>query len=282
MKNSRFWPWLIAGGVIAAALAFHFQSRARREGLRRRAAAAVLEAEARERQIGQDEAELHAAQARLDALSKPRPNERKGSAEKGRPRAVEIAENPRIRSMAVQAYVSQRRLDFAGLFKRLGLAEAQRLKFDEIQAQHEQGLLDLAAGAAKQGIDAGDPGLADLKAELARTRDGQLQSLFGPSFGAYGDAEAAMDARRRVNQLLQQNLQGPGALEPATADRLTAIVASHRTEGRQPDADPTGYDWEAILGQAGSILSPAQMDGMRTSVAYLQAQAQMQRIAAGH
>jgi hypothetical protein len=192
-----------------------------------------------------------------------------------------VAKDPELRKLSVGAFVKQRRVVFAALLKALGFSSEQLRRFDAIQAEYEEGLLDMAVAAEQQGWRTDDPRLSSIRAQLTSAMNGQCDQLFGPAKDQWKEANRLLGPRQVVNQIIQQNLQGIGALDKATADRLTAILATNRggSTPSAPGAEPTGYDWNVVLPQAEGILTPAQFQGFKTSVDYYRAQAQMSGLA---
>jgi hypothetical protein len=195
----------------------------------------------------------------------------------GEAKMLALAKDPELRRLHVQAFVNQRRLAFAGFLKKSGAPPETQSRFDAINANYQQGLLDSALMAAAQEWRPNDSRLSALRSQLTADRNAQCEALFADDREGWVAASRTLGAREVVNQIIQQNVQGAGGYGEFLADQLTQMLAKNRLDpaAAATTTDPTGYDWDAALKSAASILSPAQLDGFRTSVTYYQAQARM-------
>jgi hypothetical protein len=174
-------------------------------------------------------------------------------------RTTMIARDPQLRQLSVQAYVSQLRMNFHGLLHRLGLTPGQLNSFDAIQAEYQQGMLDLAASMMDQGITA-PKAAAGLRKQLTDTRDARLRELLGDSYRDWVEANRTQGARSNVNQLLQQSFDAGGPVDGAQSEKLVAIVAKHqipKSGGR--------FDWTAIRAETAQVLSGPQLEAFNSA-----------------
>jgi hypothetical protein len=185
-----------------------------------------------------------------------------------------IADTPDLRQMRVRSYIGERRLMFAGVLHQLGLTAEQLQRFDAIQAEYQQGLLDVTSSAREQKLTS-PSGLGALRKQLAENRDAQLRDLFGASSDAWDEASRTQIARVVVGQLLGQSYPAAGPVDGSQTEKLIAIVARHPLPGSS-----NGYDWNAVAADAASVLSGSQLDALKTALSFRQLTDQLQTIAA--
>lgn len=186
----------------------------------------------------------------------------------------EIAENPALRAKRVQAFVGERRMIFAGFLHGLGFTPEQLARFDAIQAEYEQGMLDVAGSEAAHRIE-NSRSLAPLRQQLTDARDAQLETLFGPAYPGWQEANRMLGPRTAVAQLLEQTFQSAGPVDRSHAEQLIATVARHTTSESTAERD-----WNAIATDAATVLSGAQLEAFQTACAMRQAEARMRVVAA--
>ena len=183
-------------------------------------------------------------------------------------KSAAIAADPELRRLQVQAFVSDQRLRFAALLKRLGFTPEQVQQFDGIHGAYQQLMLD------------------DAQTEVARqqarqARDAQLRELFGPAFDQWADANRNQPARAIVAQIVQQTFQSSGALTTAQADELTRIVGQHRIPpSKETGPGQTRYDWDQIITDAHSILADRQREDFIAAIEFRRASEKMSAMAA--
>jgi hypothetical protein len=184
-----------------------------------------------------------------------------------------IADTPDLRELRVRAYVGERQLMFAGLFHQLGLTAEQLQRFDAIQAEYQQSILDLASTAKAQGITNGND-LAPTRKELVDARDAQLRELFGASYPAWEEANRTQGAHVMAGQVIPQIFQSTGPLDNTQSEQLIAIFAKHPLPG-----SGSGYDWNAIAKDASGVLTGQPLEALRTAISFWQLSDQMYAIA---
>ena len=286
-------PRTLIVGIVIVAVVFHLGlakwsgnlshqqtlTTVQRDELRRQLVATTQQLEAARQCL----AVISAAKvsAKAQPLSKTPGKAKNPHAIKGAQLTVVIAGNPELRKMSVEVYVDQRRLAFAGLLKRLGFTDEQRQRFDQIQAEYQQGQLDLALAASAQGWDRTDPSLAALRAQLVQRQATETQDLFGANASQWTAANRALGVQQFVSDIMQENIQGAAALNGAVADSLTQILLNNqlREHAGQLDVDPTGYDWDAVLNQARAVLTAQLFEGLKSSLNYYRARTAMAMIA---
>jgi len=271
MNHRRTVIWasiLAAAGALAIQWSIAHQLHAGQEKLA--ALEALLKARTLEMKQVSDRlsaANRSLAQLRQDAANSKGLATQKAAAEK---KAVDqspqrnlavVAKDPKLRSSYLRALSDERQVQFAGLFAKLGFTAEQREKFAQAEGAYQEGMLDMAAAAADQGIAWSDPSIDRIKSELSGTLDDQLKTLFGANYDQWTDTNMTANSRAIVGQVLQRTYDGPGAISGAEADQLTSILANNNARYRpgQRPVDPTSYNWDAVLAQASGILTPAQL-----------------------
>jgi hypothetical protein len=97
----------------------------------------------------------------------------------------------------------------------------------------------------------------------------QTQALFGDHYNDWVQANWTLNPRFIIGEVLQKSYDGAGAISGSQADQLTQILAQNnaRYQTGQQAADPTSYNWEAVLSEAENILTPAQMEAFKAGTA---------------
>ena len=170
--------------------------------------------------------------------------------------------------MQVQAFVSEQRLRFGGLLKRLDFTVDQLQAFDRIQAACQQVMVDPTRTATE-------------RAQAAQSRDAALEDLFGGSFDRWREANRTEPAGAVVAQIVQHAFQGAGAFTPAQVEELSRLVGEHRLARADGDrkASPR-YDWDAIIAGSAKILTETQREHVTTAIEFLRTSDEMAAIAA--
>ncbi len=173
-----------------------------------------------------------------------------------------------LRRLQVQAFVSEQRLRFAALLKRLGFTSEQLQEFDAIHAAYQQAVLE-------------NPQTAGARQLARETRDAGLRGLLGPAFDQWDAANQEQPARAIVEQVVQQTFPGSGALAASQADELTRVVALRRLPpAKETGAASPGYDWDQIIAAARSILAERQMEDFITAIDFRRTSEKMSALAA--
>jgi hypothetical protein len=267
---------LLAVGALALAAAGMFHVHAIRRLSQLDAAEQRLQQETNDRRrfITDTSAQIAAVRHELDRLAaeRLRPLASTGSssataAPASSPNPLARVVSPELRQLQVQAFVSEQRLRFAALLKRLGLDASQLREFDRIQEECQRTLLD------------------DTRAETDRKqahqrRDAQLQELFGPAYDQWLEASRTEPARALVARIVQQTFQGSGALTTTQAEQLARVFDGHRVQAsQQRGANAARYDWDAVVSDARAILADRQMQDFAAAIEYQRASEQMSAMA---
>jgi hypothetical protein len=272
--NARSLVLSLAAVATLVAGLYHWQSRRTRARLDAERSGAEAAAAHARRLAAESSRQVVAARDELQALlaaraSRPASPAATNAAPKPAPvKSAPASVEPEVRRLQVQAFVSEQRLRFAALLKRLGFTGEQLQRFDRIHAASQDVLLD--------------PAQSEWARQQARqARDAQLKDLFGPSHDAWLDAQRSQPARAVVAEIVRQTFQSSGALTTAQADELARIVGQHRVVPPPgPAAGPARYDWDRIIADARSILADRQMHDFIAAVEFRRASEQMVALAA--
>lgn len=188
-------------------------------------------------------------------------------------RMSSISESETLRELRVRAFVGQERLKFAAVLRQLGLTVEQLTRFDRIEAEYQEAVLDLTSAAKAEGVT-NPKEIASVGRDIAATRDARLRELLGEGYAVWEEASRDLGARQTVAELLQQTFQSSGAPEIAQVDALTAIMK------RRAQAE-TGarYDWDGIAADAANVLSGPRLEAFRAAVAVRSLADKMNRVA---
>jgi hypothetical protein len=181
-------------------------------------------------------------------------------------KAAEVPSEDLLR-LQEQAYVSEQRLRYAALLKRLGFTPEKLSAFDDIQRAYQTAL---STG----------PRTEDAQRQALEAREAQLQPLFGAEFAQWTNAYREQPARAIVNQIVQQTFQGSGALTTGQADELIRIVAQYRNAPvKEGGAAQPSYDWDKIVTEASTVLADRQIADFITAIEFRRASEKMSALA---
>lgn len=272
--NARFLLLSAALVAFVAAGAYHWTTTRAQSRLEAESASQSRDASAQRQLTDELSPQLAAAQAELRTLLSARANRpasppARSAGNPPAPRATpEVAPNPELRALQVQAYVSEQRLRFTALLTRLGFTAEKLQAFDRINEACQQAILEESQSeAARQ--------------QARATRDIRLQELFGPHYDDWLEANRHQPARALVAQIVQQTFQSSGALTTAQADELTRIVAGHRLDPAAAGSPgQSGYDWDRIISDSQTLLADRQQEDFIAAVEYRRASEKMSALAA--
>ncbi len=207
------------------------------------------------------------AQTKRSATNKKNAVTTKANQANSAPTLPAATVDPAFRRLQTQAFVSEQRLYFAGLLRRVGFTTGQLQAFDAIQAEYLTALLEASS--------------SDGRARATSTRETKLQDLFGPAHGQWVEANRSLPSRAKVAQIVQQTFQSSGALTLAQADELARLLDEHRISpsqktGRQQEQ----HDWDRIVSEARGILDERQVSDFVVAIEYRRASEKMSAIAA--
>jgi hypothetical protein len=271
--NTR--AWILSAALVAVLGAGGYHWHATQVRSRADTIAARARSDAKEARRLADETSLQVAAARrgleeLAAAPVPRsaPPPASAAAPTTTTKTAAVPPDPEVRRLQVQSFVSEQRLRYTALLKRVGFSSEKQREFDRIQDECRQVELDPAQGEAS-------------RQQARQLRDARLKDLFGPAHDQWLEANRHQPARAIVAQVVQQTFQGSGALTTTQADQLTGIVARHRLPATiPPSPGPARYDWDQIIAGARPFLNEQQLENFVAAIEYRRASDQMAAIAA--
>jgi len=147
---------------------------------------------------------------------------------------------------------------------RYHLTPAQRERFVDLRFALDEAREDVQEAMRKTGAAGGTPEIEALRNRLTRPLWNELFQVIGPDArAAYNDYERSSGLRLTyLEPLLPAFAAATAPLAPEQVDALTSLLAANiKTYLAHPtDVSHTGLpDWDAIVAQADTILSPAQL-----------------------
>jgi hypothetical protein len=191
--------------------------------------------------------------------------------------------DPRARAAAVRREIrAWADLRYARLFKVLGLSAQQIAAFDDLVTSHQLAMHDLAEAAAN-GVPPTDSTVAQLlrqESDQFHARESDL--LGGPGYQQLQEDLRTAEPRGWVNSLAG-NLFASDPLSAQQEDSLVQILAQQSAGYQAGSGAELGQipDWEPVFSRAAGILTPAQLEAMRSLRATFPAGIRAMRVAAG-
>jgi hypothetical protein len=229
------------------------------------------------------------AQARLSTLDHERANveaeiqrllraiKEKKLAESGLQRELKAAQsaetpaNEASESDSLSPAVRRRILAWADLryqrlFQKLGLTLGQIENFENLTLNYQMAMHDIAEAAKANGVSPTDPTVAQLLTQETDQFHAEEAELLGVAgFQQLQEDNRTSEPRNWVNGLAG-NLYYSEPLSAQQEDNLVQILAN-LSPGYQSGGNAHTYeitDWNAALSQAQGVLSPAQLEAMKT------------------
>ncbi len=184
---------------------------------------------------------------------------------------AKLMENPEF----VRLFYTQQRasLDgrYAGLFKKLGLSEAQLEQFKNLLVEKQSAMIDVFTAARAQGLDPRTD--RDTLRELARSADleaeASIRSTLGESlYAAYEQYEQTLPQRNLVDKLDTRLSYSPSPLTPAQAEQLVTILKETSPPGTGRNARVGSFVGGSVeitdpaVARAQGILTPTQQTAL--------------------
>jgi hypothetical protein len=164
-------------------------------------------------------------------------------------------------------------LRYGRLFAKLGLIADQILKFDELVLNHQLALRDIAEASKANGVSGADPAIVQLRSQDSEQFQAQEAALLGEDgYKQFQEDSRTSQPRDWVNGLAG-NLYATEPLSAQQEDGLVQILANMNPEYQSGGNANTGQirDWDTVFNQAQGVLSPAQLEAMKTMQATFQA-----------
>ncbi|HVW20241.1 MAG TPA: hypothetical protein VHC86_03425 [Opitutaceae bacterium] len=239
--------------AVAAALAWAWRSRAEA------ARAARAETDARLAAAAGQEAAVR------QKVAAPAPGSRPADAAPPATAFFQRLQNdPAFQNLYLAGVRARTSIRYRAFFSAQKLSPDQIRQFLDIEVKRQAAMLDLRAIEQQRGISSADPVIRQMQEQiLGSYRDAQA-ALFGPGFSR----QRSQYLRNVIYQDVLGNLAGTAALggEPLAPAQITQLQGIS-SAAVAPDSNPldTAAAWNAIMSQAGNILSPAQRELLATA-----------------
>jgi hypothetical protein len=162
---------------------------------------------------------------------------------------------------------------YGRLFAKLGLTAEQIESFEESVLNHQLAMRDISDSAKASGVSGTDPALLQLRSQDAEQFQAQEAALLGEEgYRQFQEDSRTSQPRDWVNGLAG-NLYATEPLSAQQEDSLVQILANTNPQYQSGGNANTGQirDWDAVFTQAQGVLSPAQLEAMKTMQATFQA-----------
>jgi hypothetical protein len=176
-----------------------------------------------------------------------------------------VALHPEIRARFQTAFHARFDREYRALFERLALPPEQRERFKQRLFEDQLDQLDLRWTGKSFGAERNAPEAQALRRQQEKALAADLASILGPEGNrALADFRRANGTRSFVDNVATNMSLDGQAMTRAQSDRLLQTIAEASQRYKQGgNAIPWDADWDAIMAQAPSFLSPAQVDILR-------------------
>jgi RNA polymerase sigma factor (sigma-70 family) len=186
-----------------------------------------------------------------------------GSASSVNP-GMEILANPEYARLSVEKYRAELGLQFAPLYKMLGLSPEQIAKFEANRVQFQQAGQEVWSVAVATGVSVSNPAVVDLAKEAITGLEKDLRVMLGEKgyakYSQYNHAQPSLDV---VTALAGNVYRTELPLTAQQGERLVDAVMSHtRAVPVAPGSKSVRYetDWAEVSRQAQAVLASPQMN----------------------
>jgi hypothetical protein len=163
------------------------------------------------------------------------------------------------------------RLQYASLYRKLGLNPEQIQRFEALIQEQSQATFDLFIAARKNGVSIQDPALRQVQGTTMENNVTQLKTLLGPegfaAYAAYSKAETG-SARSSVAQLAANLYATATPLTAEQGEALIQVVTAQTPKPANPSAifqNPAPPNWDQVYLDAAAFLSPPQLAILRAA-----------------
>jgi hypothetical protein len=175
--------------------------------------------------------------------------------------------NPSALSNAVRrGILAWANLRYDRLFRVLELTPGQIAKFEELTVNHQLAMHDITEAAKENGVLAAAPAVSKLLSQETEQFHSQEAELLGEAgYQQLQDDDRTSEPRSWVNSLAG-NLYFSEPLSAQQEDSLVQILAN-LSPGYQSGSSANTkqiQDWDAAFTQAQGVLTPAQINAMKT------------------
>jgi len=164
-----------------------------------------------------------------------------------------------------QAQIDRTLTNYAPLFKKLALTEAQVNEFKALLTANLVREGDLREIARSQGIRPVDPDVQALETEAGKELANQIRTTFGDStYQAFQYFNETGPMRELASHLTTALAPTTTPLSADQAEQLVEILANNsRTQEGRVTGNPQALNFDAAIAQAQTVLSPPQLVALR-------------------
>jgi hypothetical protein len=162
---------------------------------------------------------------------------------------------------------------YGQLYRDLHLTPDQILKFEDIQTECQQSMVDIWTEAEARGLSTSDTSVTRLTADPHRLLEVDLQALLGiAGYEQYQNYDKGKDARELASALAANLYSSEAPLTAAQGAEFTKIIAANtetkmtrmRDDGKAPlYQEHKEINWAAVAAQAQGLLSAAQITALK-------------------
>jgi RNA polymerase sigma factor (sigma-70 family) len=185
--------------------------------------------------------------------------------------------NPDFQRLMLQLEKAGMPLRYGMLYKSLGLTAQQAGEFDAALLEGKQSVADILAVANEKGVSLQDPAMVALAQEAKSRQDARLRTLLGDAgfqdYQIYERTSAMRDLTGRIAMSLAASETPPNFQQLNRVQQILAENNAGFQKGGAASGNERDINWDAVIEQARSVLSPSQLG-------VLQAMREQTRIAA--
>jgi len=256
---------IVSAVLIGWALGFEWRARARLAEVsaqRTGSEAAIATLQVKIAAARRDQPALKAKLAAQEPYKKP-------AKPRGDALAALLVKNPQLMDLYLKSYLAKLNLTYAPLFRQLGLSRDQINKLETLMTNAEAAKQELQASARSQGLAEADPQTtALLEQQNAQLRAAEAEILTPSQDQQLQQFSAAESAAPFVSSLSAHAALAGAPLTDAQRLQLMPVVAQATGStaiASQQISDKV--DWNQLIAQSESFLSPAQVAVIKTTQA---------------
>ncbi len=184
-----------------------------------------------------------------------------------------LAADPKLFDLYLKSFRAQLRSEYGAVYQKLGASPEKIEKFEALATAHEADIRDLRAAADSQGLSQDDPGIAAMRQQINQRFKADLIADLGVSAKLVNQEQKEMQTVYRPMQDMAENLGEASAsaqapMTQAQSNQLMQLMAGSTPEFQEGKAAKAkSIDWNAVLAQAPSFLSPEQVEAIRQQAA---------------
>jgi RNA polymerase sigma factor (sigma-70 family) len=179
-------------------------------------------------------------------------------------RLVPVLLDPAYQDLSLKVHRTALPMTYGAFYRKQRLSTEQISRLEGLLTERKQNQIDLLVAAQTQGMSIDDPSLPRLN---STETDVALRALLGESgYGEFERYERTLSAREEVERVAAGVYYTETPLSLVQGEALAEIIAANTKAGPAQGlvALPGEVDWQAVYADAANVLSPAQLQAMRT------------------